>query len=257
MQLNGTPAINIQSNAMSIDTSLEVAFQPILETNSLNLVGFEALLRVISENEMLPTQQYLHSAASSNDIEQLDRWVIEESINTFSEWAENYHQPLYLNINLSEATLARADFPGFLQYTLLQHIVYSENVNLEIDARYLANSDCLANIAVLVELGVRFTLNLAHMDESAIADKGYGFSSCKIPASWLSDNSNNQHWLDTLRAMSERGIQLIATNVETSGALQQCSDLGISSFQGYFSAKPLPKADFECWFLNQTEITES
>lgn len=251
MHPNGIPAVNIQNDLANHQTSLEVAFQPILETDSLNLAGFEALLRVVSEDTMVSTSQYLNKAAHSSDIERLDRWVIEESVFTFSEWHEKYHQPLFLNINISETTLARADFPGFLQYVLLQHFVYSENLSFEIDAHYLANPDCVANIAVLAELGVKFTLNLDNPDDNVIADKAYGITSCKISANLLTQEAENQAFIKVLETSSQKGLLWIATNVETSAAVRQCVASGVPYFQGYFSAKPLPKSDFECWFLTQ------
>lgn len=251
MQLSGTPAINIQGNDFgSADTSLQVTFQPIINMETQQVSGAEVLLRVHNDQQLISTTDYLATATSSGSIVELDRWVIEEAMQIYGQWSEKYHHAIFLSINVSETTLLRPDFPGFLQYCLLQYLFYAELLVLEIDFRCLSNIDCQASIEAIKELGIQVSIDKVNNPEYLTQlnqDKQY--SSCKLHSDALNYLRNPSSLSDLIKQMESSFVSTIATSIENSDQLELCNQLGLRYFQGYLSSKPLCGEEFGSWFL--------
>lgn len=251
MQLSGTPAVNIQGDDSCLaDTSLQVTFQPILNMETQQVTGAEVLLRVHNDQQLMSTTDYLSSATTSGNISELDRWVIEESMQIYGQWSEKYHHAIFLSINISETTLMRPDFPGFLQHCLLQYLFYAEFLVLEIDYQCTTNAQCQANIKAIRELGVQFSINRVVNPEqltNLYQDKQYSWY--KLHSEALNYLRNPTSIAALIQQMESNYVSTIATNIENSDQLELCNLLGLRYFQGFLGSKPLCGEEFESWFL--------
>ncbi|BDX08585.1 EAL domain-containing protein [Planctobacterium marinum] len=251
MQFSGTPAINIQgSGSCPANASLQVTFQPILNMETQQVSGAEVLLRVHNDQQLMSTSDYLSSATTSGNIVELDRWVIEESMQVYGQWSEKYHHAIFLSINISETTLTRPDFPGFLQHCLLQYLFYAEFLVLEIDYQSLKNVECQSNIQAIRDLGIQISIDKVDTPEhltQLYQDKQYSW--CKLQSEALNYLRNPVFISEMIKQMENNFVSTIATNIENSDQLELCTQLGLRYFQGYLGSKPLCGEEFESWFL--------
>lgn len=251
MQPNGTPAVNIQGDDSCLaDTYLQVTFQPILNLQSQQVYGAEVLLRVHNDQHLMSTSDYLSSATKSGNIVELDRWVIEESMQVYGQWSEKYHHAFFLSINIAETTLTRPDFPGFLQHCLVQYLFYAEFLVLEIDYHSFNNDACKANIQAIRELGIQISINRVNKPEHlAKIYQDNQNTWCKLHSEALSYLHTPSAVSNLIKRMESNFVSTIATNIENSDQLELCNLLGLRYFQGYLGSKPLCGEEFESWFL--------
>jgi len=92
--------------------NFKLLFQPIVNISSNEELFYEALLRIKSsgDEDVLPNQ-FLHFAKQSNLDGEIDKWVIEESIDLLSR---NENSNLKFFINLSETSLKDIGFLNWL-----------------------------------------------------------------------------------------------------------------------------------------------
>ena len=243
---------------------LSLAYQPIVDAQTQDLVSFEALLRWQHPDKgNIPPDKFIPVAEDTGLIIPIGNWVIGEACKTLSAWQRLPNmRNLAMSVNLSSVQLKDSELLSYLGATVAQHDITPLTLKLEltetsmIDCHETVN-DMLDNI---VEMGI----------DLAIDDFGTGYSSLsyltQLPAKYLKIDRKFVDALDNKSELSRRGeayeivkaaitlshslkMQVVAEGIETSGQLAILQELSCDFLQGYFISRPLfPKAaeDFLC-----------
>jgi diguanylate cyclase (GGDEF)-like protein/PAS domain S-box-containing protein len=231
----------------------ELHYQPVCNTQSGEIVGAEALVRLNDSNGApVPPQIFVRVAEEAGLIEPLGEWVIRTGLAQLACWRKAGHTSLRLAINISGIQFSSAGFVQRLRKLLNDANVPGDALELEL-TEGVVMSHIESNLAVLRQirgLGVRL----------AVDDFGTGYSSLaylkqlpihrlKIDRSFVSGLPEHPGDIAITRTILHLArtfqLEVTAEGVETEAQLSFLRELGCESIQGFLVSRPCPASDFE------------
>src|SRR5581483_9272193 len=225
---------------------LVLLYQPQYNLATLELVGFEALIRWNHpELGLLTPDKFIVLAEESRLINELSLWVVREAFQQVDEWHSVFGTRVKLSLNLSALDLRRTQFLAELSQMLDGKEQIARDLVFEITETVLLR-DPEGAAASLREIQ-------AHGAKIAIDDFGTGYCSLayvsrlpveilKIDRSFVAKN-NTQRDINLLHAIVELGhsleMSVILEGIESQHELGLAIAAGCEIGQGYFLGKPM------------------
>jgi EAL domain-containing protein (putative c-di-GMP-specific phosphodiesterase class I) len=214
----------------------------------MQLLGFEALVRLEHPNGQLEPASFLDIAEKSDLITRIDTFVLDRACATLARWSDAHPAAaaLTMAVNVSARQLARPDLTEVVADALGRHGLAPHRVHLEI-----TESDLMTDLATTVDTLERLR---ALGVQLAIDDFGTGHSSLrylerfrantvKIDRSFVEratvDSQASMIIQAILQIASTFGMHTVAEGVETTQQLDAVRGLGCGAAQGYLIARPL------------------
>lgn len=227
----------------------ELYFQPLIDTKTLQLEGYEALLRLPHPTEGFIAPDIFISVAESNgDILLIGQEVLLQACNFIDTVQQLRDDPFFVAINISAKQLHQEAFAHELLAYLHERSIPSSYLKVE-----LTESAVMENIEIaehqlrqLKEGGVRIALD----------DFGTGYSSfaylaqlpidtLKIDKSFilpLFEGNSNRHIVEAISNLAHvLGMSVTAEGVEESSHYDFLIENSIDTLQGYHLCRPLPR----------------
>lgn len=249
MQTQTTKAKTTENNPLLLD----VYFQPILDTKTAAIKGTEALLRVHSDEGDLETAGFIEDLKNSGELDTLDRWVIEQSLISYSQWQYRYRKDLLLYVNISGTTLKDPGFPRFVRDALKKYEFYPDYMVLEIDIEDCIDPDAQQCLIELRKTGVSIAVDNIGKDSQNASYLSEGiFDIFKLDRNLFYQPDHQNEIRNQLLRLNASNTEVVAVGIEEKEQITLCERTGIRLFQGYFAAQPLPADDFESWFLKSS-----
>jgi diguanylate cyclase (GGDEF)-like protein len=229
-----------------------LVFQPKLEIDSNRITGFEALLRLTSQDKnnkhitFLPSQ-FIHIAEESGLMISIGDWVLHHACE-FCKFLHTKGFPsIKISINVSGKQFLDVDFTKKLSTIICQSGLNPQSIILEITENVLLeeNLAILSNLAQINHLGIKISLD----------DFGTGFSSfnyikkiqvyeIKIDRSFIQEiikNTDNIAIVKAIIAMAHQlGIKVVCEGVENVDQKNFLEKNNCDEMQGFYISKPLP-----------------
>jgi len=221
---------------------IEVVFQPIADSQTLDTVALETLFRLKDGNTLIPPGLFIDIIYQLNLITVIDRLVLEKILEQ-KELIASITDKLFINV--SPQSLSTMSFLEELDRFIRQMEEFS--IFLEITEQRL-----LENACELKNLSKKYR-NL----KFAIDDFGSGYSSfklvidlaenrtlevLKLDGSYTKKVSTSHFTRKAIRAIASLskslGIKTVAEFVEEQEAAKILKEEGIDYLQGYFISKP-------------------
>ncbi len=231
----------------------QVYYQPIISLETLQLSGFEALIRWQHPQQGLVSPgRFIPIAEETGLIIPMGQWILQEAAQQLKQWQLQFsnYQSLTINVNLSSKQLRDRKLLQTIDEILDKTKLNGSCLKVEITESIL-----MENIALATEI----LLGLKERDVGiCLDDFGTGYSSLsylhrfpvntlKIDRSFIIQMRPNNENTEIIRAIVSLahilGIEIVAEGVETDLQLAQLKWLGCEKGQGYFFAKPLSKKD--------------
>jgi diguanylate cyclase (GGDEF)-like protein/PAS domain S-box-containing protein len=234
-----------------------VYYQPIVDLQSGELRGFEALVRwKHPEKGMISPGDFIPLAEETGLIIPLDHLVLREACTQVHHWQSVFSLPLTISVNLSSKQFAQSDLVGQIQQTLADTGLAPRSLKLEITEGVLMDNPETAATMLhqLRELGIRLSID----------DFGTGYSSLsylhrfpldtlKVDQSFvrrMNAEGENAEIVRTIVALARNlNMDVIAEGIETQVQMEQLREMQCESGQGYFFSRPLPAAEAESLLL--------
>ncbi len=246
------------------ENELELYYQPIVTTETQEIIGVEALLRWHSARRgLLFPQQFVPLAEETGLIVPMGRWVLEEACRALQQWtlANPQRRRLTMSVNLSALQ--------FSQHRLVEHVAQTlgatglpaSQLCLEITETVLMTDTTAtqATLDALNALGVKV----------AIDDFGTGYSSLsylkrfpidvvKLDQTFVegvvTDPADTEIATAIIRLAGALHMTTVAEGVETDTQRRMLAQLGCPLMQGYLTSRPLPQQEFlDFWDEKQAE----
>jgi diguanylate cyclase (GGDEF)-like protein len=233
----------------------ELHYQPVVNLNSGEISGFEALVRWNHpERGMIPPSAFIPLAEEIGFIVPLGEWIMRQACSTASSWPEN----LRVAVNISAAQFRNAGLPQIIVGALAGSGLDPARLEIEITETVLLQ-DKAATLGVLHQLralGIRIAMDDFGTGYSSLTYlQSFPFDKIKIDRSFVKDITENAGSLNIVRAVAAlaQGMGMVATaeGVETSEQLERVRAEGCAEMQGYLFSRPLPAADIERQFLSK------
>ncbi len=229
---------------------LRLFHQPILDLQSGDVVGFEALMRwQQSDGTIVSPAEFIPIAEDTGTIVPIGSWALLEALSQLRRWIDDgvCSPAATMSVNVSPRQLSDTNFPAIVSEALTRSGVSPQLLWLEITESIMISEPelALATLRRLRSLGVRVALD----------DFGTGYSSLSLLQKFplqrikidrafvhgVADNPNDRSLVRTIIAMGRSlGLDMVAEGVESVHQLQVLSDLGCTKAQGYLISHPVP-----------------
>ncbi|MDQ2746756.1 MAG: EAL domain-containing protein, partial [Acidobacteriota bacterium] len=228
-------------------------YQPIINLTSMNVFGFESLIRwnhptrgLVQPNDFIPVCE------QTGFIIPLTLWILRTSCRQMVEWQRGNpaNENLVISVNISGKHFAQNNLVEHIRAILTETGINPKCVKLE-----LTESAVMENAASVItmmkeirELGVQLSID----------DFGTGYSSLsylhrfpinalKVDRSFVStmeDGSENGEIVRTVVSLAKiLRLDIIAEGIETIHQLHQLRILGCEYGQGYLFSRPVPAGE--------------
>jgi diguanylate cyclase (GGDEF)-like protein len=227
---------------------LAVAFQPVFELVSGELVGVEALLRWNSPAlGQVPPNEFIPVAEESGLIIPIGAWVLRESCETMSRIVEETGRRLELSVNVSSHQLSSPGFAKSVQQTLAHAEFPAQQLTLEIAETALLRGETVTarTLSELDRSGVRIVLDDFGTSSSSLGWlKEHPLDAIKIDRSFVSGlgkDPRDQAIVSSVIGLARAlGCTVTAEGVETEEQLSTLRRLDCERLQGFLLARPMP-----------------
>ena len=229
---------------------LRLFHQPILDLQSGDVVGFEALMRwQQSDGTIVSPAEFIPIAEDTGTIVPIGSWALLEALSQLRRWIDDgvCSPSATMSVNVSPRQLSDTNFPAIVSEALTRSGVSPQLLWLEVTESVMISEPelALATLRRLRSLGVRVALD----------DFGTGYSSLSLLQKFplqrikidrafvhgVADNPNDRSLVRTIIAMGRSlGLDIVAEGVESVHQLQVLSDLGCSKAQGFLISHPVP-----------------
>lgn len=238
---------------------LEIYLQPKFDTQTIRVIGAEALIRWNHpERGMIPPTEFIPLAESTGMIVDIGRWVIGAAARQIRLWIDESRSPLKIAVNLSGIEFTTGDpamtvasicgdlsiDPSWLEIELTETFVMQDGKDSETALQALRELGCAISID---DFGTGYS-SLGYL-------KRFPFDKLKIDRSFVKDIDNSDGDLSicaAIIAMSHSlGLQVVAEGVETDEQLHALQQLNCDQIQGFLVGRPVPTAQFTETFMDQ------
>jgi diguanylate cyclase (GGDEF)-like protein/PAS domain S-box-containing protein len=230
-------------------------YQPIVDLETGEITGFEALLRWEHPTRgLLAPKEFIPVAEETGLIRELGWWNLRRACTDISDW--NAHssrdRALTISVNLSMKQFMQPNLVKNMGDLLKELNVPPETLKLEI-----TESAVMEDLAAAVEmlqqmktLGIRL----------AIDDFGTGYSSLsylhrfpldtlKIDRSFISGPDGRVNGMEIARTILPLArnlcLDVVAEGVETAEQVEELKRLSCKYAQGFYFSKPVPREEVE------------
>ena len=223
---------------------LELYYQPVVQTTTEKITGFEALLRwTHPEQGPISPAKFIPIAEDAGLITQIGEWALRQACNDLAKWPGNVR----VAVNVSALQFANPALPGIVTSALASAGVDADRLELEITESVFINDDDgnEAMFRSLKRIGVRLALDDFGTGYSSLGYlKKAPFDKIKIDQSFVrgatQPGSRNGAIIASIVSLAEAlNMETTAEGVETLDELDLVRLLGCSHVQGYIYERPL------------------
>ena len=227
---------------------ITILYQPIVDTFSHQIVGFEALSRWYHPRQgWISPCEFIPIAEETGSIVPLGWSLIERVCQQWLEWRKYSDRELFMSINWSSKQLVQVDLIPQLKSILEQYQCPPSCLKIEITESSLLRNTTAVNdkLNELVNLGVRLSIDDFGTGYSSLSYlHQFPFKTLKIDRSFirhLDCDSQNQEIVEVIIQLAHHlRLDAIAEGVETANQLKALEKMNCDQIQGYFFYPPLP-----------------
>jgi diguanylate cyclase (GGDEF)-like protein len=234
--------------------AFELHYQPIIDVESNDVSGFEALLRWDDPvRGRVPPMQFIPLAEETGLIVPIGEWVLREACAQAAQWPDH----IRIAVNLSPVQFKSTNLVGTVVNALAASGLAANRLELEItESVLLLDSEAtLLTLHQLRGLGVSIAMDDFGTGYSSLSYlRKFPFDKIKIDQSFIRELADGGDSLAIVRAVtglgSSLGIATVAEGVETAEQLRRLKAEGCTSVQGFYFGAATP-ANEATAFLNK------
>ncbi|MEM9463853.1 MAG: GGDEF and EAL domain-containing protein [Actinomycetota bacterium] len=226
------------------DNAIQVHYQPIIELPSRDIVGCEALLRIVGEDGAhLDPRELIGAAEDGGLIRRIEENVLQQAASAIQMLPDLDGDPIFLSLNVSDRRLNDSRFPLTLARGLHNAELPAEQVHLELHPEVLAAKGP----------GTRLVTQLRALGVQVVIDEFVGANDPELIDSDLVDmvkldrrlvqgihgERGHARMKLVVDSMLERKVAVCAVGIESEADLDAVAALGCDFAQGYVISPPV------------------
>ena len=245
------------------EQDLMLYYQPIIDIKNGQVVGVEALIRLLGEDgQLLSPEEFIPIAEAAGLIERLGKWVVNEACRQHAIWIKAGLPPISISINVSALEFRQREFAVNLFNTIKRSHINPSCLQIEITETMVMDNieESIITLKEIKALGVQIALD----------DFGTGYSSLsllqRLPIDKLKIDQSFIHRIDTdlpkqsiIEAIIGLGhnmnLKVVGEGIESQEAMDYLCDHGCDEAQGFLFSQALPPQQFENWFKSYLRQT--
>ncbi|MEO0345146.1 MAG: EAL domain-containing protein [Pseudomonadota bacterium] len=231
---------------------LSLAYQPVVDMPSDDIIAVEALLRWHRpDGTTIAPDQFIGIAEESGLIIRVGEFVLDQVCRQYNRWRVAGLDCPVVCVNVARGQITDPEFPDRVEAILKAHQVPASVIELEISERGALQGDyeVINQLDRLKAIGLRLSIDDFGTGDAAISYiKDLPADVIKIDRGYIAGMLGNRKDLAITSAMVALGQRLdmlvIAEGVETEPQRDALIELGCQACQGFFYARPTTPADF-------------
>lgn len=231
---------------------LELCYQPLMNVESGEPTGFEALIRWNHPlRGQIPPATFIPIAEQTGLIKAIGEWVLNEACRTASQWPDH----MMVAVNLSPRQFDSDRLVTSVREALTKAGLRANRLELEITESLLIDNleHVTETLHALKALGVSIAMDDFGTGYSSLAYLWkFPFDKIKIDRSFVSAIESDQAARDILRTIATLGetlkMRITAEGVETKEQADFLQDIA-HQLQGFYFAKPIAEENLAAFML--------
>lgn len=237
------------------DDQFILYYQPIINLNSGELIGVEALIRWKHPKKgLIPPIEFIPLAEETGLIRDIEKWVLKTALIQKKQWENKNYSNIKMSINISGKTVASKDFIQYVEKLIYETNVSNDEIQFEVtETTFMEDLDtAVHNLNKVKEMGIKIALD----------DFGTGYSSLtylkKLPIDVVKlDRGFIKSTIDIekepivhyiIELINSLKLKLVAEGVETKDQLDFLKKYNCAYGQGYLFSKPIESKEVEKYF---------
>jgi EAL domain-containing protein (putative c-di-GMP-specific phosphodiesterase class I) len=222
-------------------------YQPKVDVSTGKVVGAEALLRWVRQNQQtVSPSNFIPIAEESDLILQIGEWVIEEAARQLAQWHDQGID-LNLSVNISARQFFESDLVAIVARVIEHNGIEPSRLTLEMTESLLMEhvDEAVATLNRLHRLGVAISIDDFGTGFSSMSYlKRFKVSEVKIDRSFVMDVEGSRADRAVVTAVTylahQLGARVCAEGVETAGQLNFVGKVKCDEYQGFICSRPVP-----------------
>lgn len=232
---------------------LEIYYQPQVDVYTMQITGFEALLRWNHPKMgMISPAEFIPLAEESGLILPIGDWVMVTACYQAKVWQKTFGEHLRMAVNFSARQLKDDAMVEKVLHALLITEMPANTLDLELTESSLMDNTA-ASVGKMKELrnaGIHISIDDFGTGFSSLSYlKRFPLSALKIDRSFISDIPEDQDDIAITNAIialaNTLKIEVIAEGVETTEQLEYLRENNCANAQGFLFSKPLSVSNME------------
>jgi diguanylate cyclase (GGDEF)-like protein len=231
-------------HSTDLGEQVSLAYQPIIDTETGAISGFEALARWSPDGKRwLMPGNFVHVAEATGRIAELTEVVMARALTECPAW----HHGAQMAINLSARDLLRENAPAWLAGIAHKCHAPADHIVLEVtETALLSDYDrACAHVAALRHHGFKVALDDFGTGQSSLSHvHRLPLDYIKIDQTFareLAGDHTSRAIVATMAALARQlGLQCAIEGIETEDQRQTAAALGLKLMQGYLFGRPEP-----------------
>lgn len=224
-----------------------IYYQPIVDINTEQIIGAEALLRWKSPKLGLVTlDKFIPLAEKNNLILSIGEWVLRNACKQNKKWIDMGLEPITIAVNISVKQLEEKCFIKLVENILKETGLDAKHLEFEVTESISAKNidDIIIVLRKLNDLGIKLSIDDFGTGYSSLGQlKKLSINKLKIDRSFVSDineDMDNTAIVSTIITMANiLNLQVVAEGIETSKQLNFLKENDCDMGQGYLFSRPI------------------
>lgn len=242
------------------DQSVLVHYQPIVDMQTGQVIGAEALARCLDPNRgVVPAKDIVPTAEQTGLSDELLNLMTLKVLGQLNIW-RSQGLAISAGINVSAHQFLAEDFPDRVSATVKEFALDPSDVSIEVPEQGISQNlgNAMISIARLRLRG--FGIAIDDCGTGSISFdrlKRLPATELKIDRTYVSAALTDEFAASRLREIIDiartTNVQLVAKGIETQEEWDLMSACGIHAGQGYFIGQPMSTNEFEHWFIQRRD----
>ena len=233
------------------DMNFQMYYQPQYSAVDNTLRGVEALIRWKDSDEgMISPAVFIPLAEKNGTIISIGKWVVEESVRTYTRWKQDFNKNFVLSLNISAMQYKKDDFVEQIIQVLEKYNMNPADLELEITETALIDNyrDITGKLELLREYGIKISMDDFGTGYSSLSYlKSLPIDTLKIDKTFIDtvlEDSNTEIIMESIMNMGKRlGLETVAEGVETKEQLEYLQRINCDNIQGFLLGRPQTEED--------------
>lgn len=223
----------------------EVHYQPLIEQSSLNVVGFEALLRLKDgDGNFIPPAEFIPVAEKAGEIAAIGAWVLDQATHAAASWPAQF----FVSVNLSARQFEEGTLLACVTDCLERSGLEPQRLELEVTENMLIEQEAkiIDQLNALNALGVSLAMDDFGAGYSSLGYLWkYKFNKLKVDRSFVNSltgpDNKTRHVLDTIISLGHHlDMTVTIEGIESEAQVNALNTLSCDHFQGFYYGEPMP-----------------
>ncbi len=235
-------------------------FQPFVDAQTEKIKGCEVLARLKINDEIIPAYKFISVAENIGTLGDIDRMLLEKTIALRAELIVHgiIDSNFYFSINFSAQFLRKLTSEDMYELSRRYNVRSFDFLQIEILEEELTRDEIEKIRRIIREFNLHTAIDDFSTGHSTITRlNNFKFDVVKMDRSLLPINFtelDKQIYNSLISMVSSFSKNIVVEGVETEEHVKFLKTTTVSTLQGFYFAKPLPKDEFIEYIINNKSI---